>query len=324
MDAKKGKERDYSRLTAVGRGLVIGLFVGVVISLFRLLIMKGLLFVQWFFGQAHHHVWLLGVWVLISLVLTIVVGRLIKQTPEIKGSGIPQVEGQLMGELDYHWWPVLWKKFVGGVLAIGSGLFLGREGPSIQLGATVGQGVAAVTHNTGSQRRLMIASGASAGLSAAFNAPIASTLFILEEVYHNFSTLIWLSALASALTANFVSTAVFGLTPVLHINYFASLPLSQYGLLLVLGLVLGLLGRLYQSDHCVTFVDAGCLVFTKCSWRRQRVDRFPWHAYPKRADPFRPLCVAICVFNDCVWHGSARWHLFAYLNVRRCFRRVFW
>nr|WP_279383354.1 chloride channel protein [Secundilactobacillus collinoides] len=93
------------------------------------------------------------------------------------------------------------KKFVGGVLAIGSGLFLGREGPSIQLGATVGQGVAAVTHNTGSQRRLMIASGASAGLSAAFNAPIASTLFILEEVYHNFSTLIWLSALASALAA---------------------------------------------------------------------------------------------------------------------------
>lgn len=247
MESKEGRQRDYSRLAAVGRGLVIGLFVGVVISLFRLLIMNGLLLVQWFFGQAHHHVWLLGVWLLISIVLSLLIGVLIKQTPEIKGSGIPQVEGQLMGELDYHWWPVLWKKFVGGVLAIGSGLFLGREGPSIQLGATVGQGVAAVTHNTGSQRRLMIASGASAGLSAAFNAPIASTLFILEEVYHNFSTLIWLSALASALAANFVSTAVFGLTPVLHISYFASLPLKQYGLLIVLGIALGLLGRLYQS-----------------------------------------------------------------------------
>nr|WP_243676906.1 hypothetical protein [Secundilactobacillus collinoides] len=110
MESKEGRQRDYSRLAAVGRGLVIGLFVGVVISLFRLLIMNGLLLVQWFFGQAHHHVWLLGVWVMISVALTLITGVLIKQTPEIKGSGIPQVEGQLMGELDYHWWPVLWKK----------------------------------------------------------------------------------------------------------------------------------------------------------------------------------------------------------------------
>ena len=41
-----------------------------------------------------------------------------RQYPEIKGSGIPQVEGQLSGNLEYAWWPVLWRKFVGGILAM--------------------------------------------------------------------------------------------------------------------------------------------------------------------------------------------------------------
>ncbi|KAA1037570.1 chloride channel protein, partial [Lacticaseibacillus paracasei] len=103
---------------------------------------------------------------------------------------IPQVEGQLAGELEMHWWSILWRKFVGGVLALGPGLFLGREGPSIQLGASVGQGLAAGFKLSGTDRRLLIASGSAAGLAAAFNAPIAGTLFVLEEVYHNFSPLV--------------------------------------------------------------------------------------------------------------------------------------
>lgn len=246
MKTKQTKEWDLSRLYAVAQGIVVGLLAGVVVSLFRLLISNGLKLVTWFFGQAHEHWWLLGIWVLISLCLTLILGRWLKQIPDIKGSGIPQVEGQLMGELDYHWWPVLWKKFIGGVIAIGSGLFLGREGPSIQLGATVGQGFAAKRHLSGVDRRIVIASGAAAGLSAAFNAPIASSLFVLEEVYHNFSTMVWIAALASAIAADFVSTVFFGLTPVLHITYLRALPLSQYGWLLLLGVLLGLLGRLYQ------------------------------------------------------------------------------
>lgn len=246
MKQTETKKWDLSRIYAVGQGVLVGLMAGVVVSCFRLLISRGLLFVQWFFGQSHQHPSLLVVWLVLSVILALITGRWLKQVPDIKGSGIPQVEGQLMGELDYHWWPVLWRKFVGGVLAIGSGLFLGREGPSIQLGATVGQGFAATQKITGNDRRVLIASGASAGLSAAFNAPIASSLFILEEVYHNFSTMVWITALASAIAADLVSTVFFGLTPVLHITYVHALPLPQYGWLLLLGLILGLLGRVYQ------------------------------------------------------------------------------
>jgi len=163
----------------------------------------------------------------------------------IKGSGIPQVEGQLLDEVNYGWWPVLWRKFIGGILAIGSGLYLGREGPSIQLGSTLGQGVAHFTKQVGFDRQVLISSGAAAGLSAAFNAPIASTLFVLEEIYHNFSTNIWIVSLTSAVTSDMVAAYVFGLKPVLYMRS-EPLPLKYFIWVIVLGIALGVLGRLYQ------------------------------------------------------------------------------
>ena len=90
-------------------------------------------------------------------------------------------------------------------MAIGSGLFLGREGPSIQLGAMVGQGVAKGLHLPKTKERCLLAGGAAAGLAAAFNAPIAASLFVVEEIYHNFSPFVWTTSLAAAVTANFVS-----------------------------------------------------------------------------------------------------------------------
>jgi len=233
-----------TQLEIILQGALVGILAGAVVSGFRWLIAAGLAFVRSGYQQFS---WSrVGIAVVASVVLVWLLSHLLTQEPGISGSGIPQVEGQLQGELDYSWWSVLWRKFVGGVLAIAPGLFLGREGPSIQLGASVGQGFAEIGHATPRRRRIMIASGAAAGLSAAFNAPIAGTLFVLEEVYHNFSPVIWLSGLTSALTANFVSAYIFGQTPVLHLIYAHSLPLNLYWHLLVLGVILGLMGRLYQ------------------------------------------------------------------------------
>ena len=93
---------------------------------------------------------------------------------------------------------------------------LGREGPSIQLGAMGGKGVAHHLKVSPVEERSLIASGAAADLAAAFNAPIAGLLFVVEEVYHHFSRFFWISTLAASLTANFISLNVFGQTPVLH------------------------------------------------------------------------------------------------------------
>lgn len=241
----KNVQRD-SQTKQLLRAILIGLLTGTVVSVFRLAIQHLLMLVGSCFQYFHGHpLWLIP-WAIGSIILALLLGVMAQRNPNIKGSGIPQVEGQLTNQFDEQWWPVLWRKFFGGILAIGSGLFLGREGPSIQLGATIGQGVAENCHSNQLDRQVGIASGAAAGLSAAFNAPIASTIFILEEVYHNFSPLIWLATFVSALCSNMVSMVFFGLRPVLNVPYQQMLPTRFYWHLLVMGLLLGLLGRLYQ------------------------------------------------------------------------------
>ena len=241
----KNIQRD-SQTKQLLRAILIGFLTGIVVSLFRLAIQHMLIVVNKSFQYFHTYpVWLIP-WAIGSVILALLLGWMAQRNPNIKGSGIPQVEGQLTSQFDEQWWPVLWRKFVGGILAIGSGLYLGREGPSIQLGAMIGQGVAESRHSNQLDRQVGIASGAAAGLSAAFNAPIASTIFILEEVYHNFSPVIWLATFVSALCSNMVSMVFFGLRPVLNVPYQQMLPTRFYWHLLILGLVLGVLGRLYQ------------------------------------------------------------------------------
>lgn len=235
------------RLSYLLKGLLVGILTGFVVSLFRILIEGSLHLWVKLYRLIPEHPLLLTVAVLLSLALTLIIGLLVRSEPKIMGSGIPQVEGQLAGDLEMNGWQVLWRKFVTGVLGIGAGLFLGREGPSIQLGAAVGQGIARGFGNKGMPRRILIASGAAAGLSAAFNAPIAGTLFVLEEVYHNFSPLIWMASLAGAIGSDFISSNFFGLVPVLHIRYAQSLPLFLYWNLVLLGMILGLFGFLYQK-----------------------------------------------------------------------------
>ena len=191
-------------------------------------------------------IWLIP-WVIFSVTAALIVGKLVKSEPNIKGSGIPQVEGQVQGLISLNWWPVLWKKFIGGLLAIGSGLFLGREGPSIQLGSAVGQGISNLTKGDDVEEKILLSSGAGAGLAAAFNAPLAGLMFVLEEVHHNFSPLLAITTFSSALVANFVSLNIFGLTPALDIGMTNTIPIAYYGLVIGLGIFLGLNGWLYTK-----------------------------------------------------------------------------
>ena len=236
-----------SILYSVLRGSIVGIAAGLVVVVFRLAIEK-------LFGVFSHlyplatdnpiYLLLIGG---LYLVIALLVGHLIKYEPNAKGSGIPQVEAELKGLMDLSWWSILWKKFIGGVLSIASGLKLGREGPSIQLGAVTAKGVSVLLKSSEMERRSLIASGAAAGLAAAFNAPIAGLLFVVEEVYHQFSRLVWVSALAASITANFISLHVFGLTPVLHMpEDLQLLSLDQYWIYILLGIFLGLAGYVYE------------------------------------------------------------------------------
>src|SRR5262245_16114147 len=90
-------------------------------------------------------------------------------SPHASGSGIPHVEAVLNEEISQAPFHLIWVKFCGGVLAIGSGLALGREGPSVQMGASVAHLVGKVFRREWPDCRVLLAAGAGAGLATAFN-----------------------------------------------------------------------------------------------------------------------------------------------------------
>ena len=109
-------------------------------------------------------------------------------SPYASGSGIPQVEAVLKDELPPPPPRLLLVKFFGGVLAIGSGLALGREGPSVQMGAAIAHVVGRLFRREWLDCKVLIAAGAGAGLATAFNAPIAGAVFAFEELVRRFET----------------------------------------------------------------------------------------------------------------------------------------
>ena len=227
-------------------GVVVGILSGLVTVVFRLLLEHAEELLQVILTFGREHLWLIAVWFLILALLSLAVTALLKWEPLISGSGIPQVEGELHGKIEQKWWRVLLSKLAGGLIAIGAGLSLGREGPSIQLGAMAGKGFSRLTRRMKTEEKMLVTCGAGAGLAAAFNAPLAGVLFTLEELHKDFSVEVLLSAMASCCTADFISRYVFGLTPVFQFEPRPMLPLRYYGWVVLLGVIAGLFGVIYN------------------------------------------------------------------------------
>lgn len=240
------KNDDKTSLKLLGQALIVGICTGIVVGLFRFGIEKTSAFWLSLFSLAHQNPsWLIAI-IIGFIAVAVIAGYFVKQQPHVGGSGIPEVKLELQGKLSVKWFPILWRKLLGGILVIGTGLFLGPEGPSLQLGSSIGQGVGESFKQSKTNSRVLLATGAASGLSAAFGAPLSGPLFVLEEVFHNFSPRVWMNALAGAIASNFVVSNFFGLHPSLAISYNHSFPIQLYWHLVLLGLVLGLCGHLYK------------------------------------------------------------------------------
>lgn len=241
--------REYSRqMSIIIKSMIAGLLAGLISSAYRFLLLKA----EFASFSAYHfirnHLQLIPFLFILLAGLGLLTMLLVKRYPLISGSGIPQVKGIISGYITQNWLSTLIGKFAGGILAILAGLSLGREGPSIQLGASVAEGLAEKFSETKFEKKILIASGAGAGLAAAFNAPLAGALFALEEIYKYFSPIVCLSALASAVVADYVSKLVFGTAPVFQFGQFADIPLKSYWILLLLGILLGIFGFIYNKS----------------------------------------------------------------------------
>src|SRR5271169_376764 len=158
-------------------------------------------------------------------------------SPEASGSGIPHVEAVLRRELPEAPFRLIPIKFFGGLLAIGSGLALGREGPSVQMGASIGDLVGRLFRRSLQDRLVLLAAGAGAGLATAFNAPIAGAIFVLEELLQRFEPRIAIIALGVSSTAIAVARIFLGDAPDFHVAEFAYFHAGTRPLYFVLGAI---------------------------------------------------------------------------------------
>ena len=228
-------------------GTLIGLVTGVLISVFRLMLTGADALRDRMAEFAGSGIGPALIIALILIAVAAVITVLLVVEPDIAGSGIPQVEGELRGQKDMNWWRVIAGKMAGCALAIGGGLALGREGPSIQIGAMVGKGFARARRTPLTEERLLLTCGAGAGLSAAFGAPLAGAIFSLEELHRNFSAEVLLTTMAAAAASDFVAANIHGLTPVFGFEVEHGLPLKYYWAVMLLGLILGAFGAVYNK-----------------------------------------------------------------------------
>lgn len=235
------------RYSLILEGLLVGVAAGAAAIIYRLLLGYAEDILQWVLGFCRQQPWAAAGWFAVLLLMALCVGGLLKWEPMISGSGIPQVEGELAGHLNQSWWRVLIAKIAAGTLCILGGLSLGREGPSIQLGGMAGKAVSKGLRRTKVEERHLITCGASAGLAAAFNAPLAGIMFSLEEVHKNFSVAVLFSVMTASVASDFVSKYVFGLSPVFQFSVDSFIPLSCYWLIVILGVLLGLGGAAYNK-----------------------------------------------------------------------------
>lgn len=231
----------------IGEGLLTGVVSGLVVLLYRIALTYAGEWLNEILGYIKGHPLRILLWFVVLSVLALAVGRLVKYEPMISGSGIPQVEGEILGKLEQDWKRVLPAKFVGGFFCLLGGLSLGREGPSIQLGAMGGQGLSRLLDRGKTEERYLMTCGASAGLAAAFHAPLAGMMFAFEEIHKGFSVSLMISVMTSSVTADYICSHIMGLDPVFQFKLEQVLPQEYYWMILVLGIILGVLGTLYNK-----------------------------------------------------------------------------
>jgi chloride channel protein, CIC family len=169
-----------------------------------------------------------------------------KFAPGAKGSGIPDVEAVLRDDRPPPPLILIPVKFLGGVLAMGAGLALGREGPTVQMGAGIGHFLATAFRRNQDDVKALLAAGAGAGLATAFSAPVAGAVFVLEELVRRFDTRITVTTLCASGSAIAVARLLLGNGPDLQLE---PLPYPGFGtvpIFLVLGTITGLLGVAYN------------------------------------------------------------------------------
>ena len=182
-------------------------------------------------------------------VSSLLVGYLLNVfSPDAAGSGIPQMKAAYWKELGYISIKPVIVKFVAGVLSIGGGNSLGREGPSVFIGSGVASNLDGLTGASNRQRRSATLIGASAGLAAAFNTPLAAIAFIIEEVVGDLNNRYLGHVVLSSVIGAFVVYALLGRQPAFALPIVENISWFHYLAVPVVALVASFAGVAFQRS----------------------------------------------------------------------------
>jgi CIC family chloride channel protein len=233
-------------LTALA--LVVGAISGATVAFFILLLRQGDqlrdALIVWAHAQGPQGLWLVvGGCAVAAGIAASLVRRI---SPQAVGSGIPHVEAVLNEQLPEAPFRIIPVKFIGGALAIGAGLALGREGPGVHMAATLGHLVGKIFRRNWPDCRVLLAAGAGAGLATAFDAPIAGGVFVLEELVRRFELRVAIAALGASATAISVSRAILGDAPDFLLPTLVPPGLPIRALFFVFGALAGVMAVIYN------------------------------------------------------------------------------
>ncbi|NLS13816.1 H(+)/Cl(-) exchange transporter ClcA [Vibrio sp. SM6] len=170
--------------------------------------------------------------------------------PEAAGSGIQEIEGALENKRQIRWQRILPVKFFGGISALGAGLVLGREGPTVQMGGAAARMTTDLLKlKDDNVRQALLAAGAGGGISAAFNAPLAGIMFVVEEMRPQFrySLMSIHAVIIASVMADVVYRMIAGQSAEIQMPDYTAPALSALWLFLLLGGLFGVLGVVFNK-----------------------------------------------------------------------------
>jgi len=170
----------------------------------------------------------------------------IRFAPFAAGSGIQHVEAVFSGEAKPAGFAIVPVKFFGGILALGTGLALGREGPTVQMGAALGLVSSKFLALDDEDCKVVQAAGAGSGLAVAFNAPIGGAIFVFEELTGSFSPWLLVATLAGTSVSIWIMRLLLGSTIEFTVTQ-ALNHLWHVAPFFLLGSLLGLAGAAYNK-----------------------------------------------------------------------------
>jgi CIC family chloride channel protein len=221
--------------------VLIGVFGGLSAVLFTLAI-EGTKHVL--FGSAPSALRLVAVPTLISLVTGFLLAKFF---PDARGSGVPQTEAAFHLHNGVIPGRIIFGKFLTGALCVGSGHSMGREGPSVQIGAGIASLFGRWLKLSPERVRSLIPIGAAAALSAAFNTPVAAVLFALEEIMGDMNAALIGSTVVASVTAVIVERSILGEETLFRVPaYHLAHPAELIGYA-ILGIVGGIVSLIFTQ-----------------------------------------------------------------------------